>query len=82
MDDDPVLTVSINDVLIAFFAAADHTPKGGTEKDYLERRKLVALGILDWATCESDRGRELLEAKAQAGLNRKGDGSITVGQKA
>ena len=78
MDDEPTLTVSINDVLIAFFAAVDHTPKGGTDKEYLERRKQVALGILDWATCESDRGRELAEAKAQAALNRKGDGQVKL----
>lgn len=80
MDDEPSLEVFPNDVIQAFIAAKDHTETKGTPKEYLDRRWQVALAILDRAVCESDRGRELMKAKAQAAANKRGDGNIIIGK--
>lgn len=78
MDAEDKLPVSVSDVLLAFDCAYFHTTNTGSPKDYLKRRKEVALDILDWAVEESDRGQELRRLKAEA-LYKRGDGSIRIG---
>ena len=76
--DEPLLVVGAETVLLAYIAIADKVPNAGGPKDREERHRAMALDLLDWAVCESDRGRALMEAKAQAALNRKGGGDITI----
>ena len=76
--EEPLLVVGAETVLLAYIAITDKVPNGGGPKDREERHRAMALELLDWAVCESDRGRALMEAKAQAALNRKGNGDITI----
>ena len=80
MDDpaDDGLEVSLQDMLYAFELAEPHA-KGRTYKERLAHQQDVALGIIDWALEQQDRGLKLLEAESELALKRKsGGGSITL----
>jgi hypothetical protein len=77
--EEPMLVVGAETVLLAYIAIADKVPSSGVPKEREERHRAMALDLLDWAVCESDRGRELMKAKAQAAHNRRGSGTITLG---
>ena len=79
--DEPVLSVCPITVIIAALVAKDYLAQGYTDpKAKIAAHRQLALDWLDWAVCESDLGRELAEAKAQAALTRKGGGNITIGK--
>lgn len=79
LDPEPILHTEPFEVLLAAILAKDYLPSFSDTKARINKHREMALDWLDWAVCESDRGRALAEAKAQACLNmKKGDGSITV----
>jgi hypothetical protein len=78
-DNDPILAVGIEAVLLAFIACEGFTPNLSMEERY-KAQKEKALDLLHWAFDESDLGKELLKAKAQAAYNRRdGSGDIRIG---
>ena len=80
-DDEPNLTVFATEVLLAALIAKDYLASGyASNKAKLNAHRELALDWLDWAVCESDRGRELMKAKAEAAAARKGGGNITIGK--
>lgn len=84
MDDDEGLEVTLDNILTAFCLAGPYaTGKSNTAK--LQNRKELALGLIDWAVMESDRGLKLLELsnrvddlEAQLAEARKGGGGTTI----
>ena len=72
------LEVSLRDMLYAFELAEPHA-KGRTYKERLAAQQDVALGIIDWALENSDRGLRLLEAESELALKRNGGGTIIIG---
>lgn len=59
------LSIEIHELLYAFELAAPHVKKGGTYASRRAEQQELALGLIDWAICESDRGAELLKAKTK-----------------
>jgi hypothetical protein len=79
LEPEPYLHTEPFEVLIAALIAKDYLPSINDTKAKINKHRELALDWLDWAVCESDMGRALAEAKAQAALNfKKGDGNITV----
>ena len=84
MDEDG-LELHPHEILYAFELAGPYaTGKNHTLK--LQNRKELALGLIDWAVMESDRGLRLLELtnkvsdlEAQLAESRKGGGTIFLG---
>lgn len=75
--DETGLEVTLTDILRAFELAEPHA-KGRTYKERLAAQQDVALGIIDWALENTDRGLRLLEAESELALKRKSSGgSIT-----
>jgi hypothetical protein len=78
---DPVeeedLGVCAAEVLLAALIAQAYVPSLSDTKAKINKHREMALDWLDWAVCESDRGRVLTEAKAQACANAKKGGGIT-----
>lgn len=56
------LTIEVRELLYAFDLASPHVKKGGTYASRLAEQQELALGLIDWAICESDRGVDLLKA--------------------
>jgi hypothetical protein len=76
------LEVTAGELLLAALIAKDYlVAQYHDTKTKVSAHRQLALDWLDWAVCESDRGRELLAAKAEAAAARKGDGNITIGKK-
>ncbi len=81
-EDDPIpaeedeLGVCAAEVLLAALLAQPYVPTFSDTKSKINKHREMALDWLDWAVCESDRGRALTEAKAQAESNRKNGGGI------
>lgn len=82
LEPEPHLHTEPFEVLLAALIAKDYLPTGYTDANVkLNKHREMALDWLDWAVCESDMGRKLAEAKAQAALNmKKGDGTIRIGK--
>lgn len=59
------LSIEVHELLYAFDLAAPHVKKGGTYASRLAEQQELALGLIDWAICECDRGGELLKAKTR-----------------
>lgn len=59
------LTIEVRELLHAFELAAPHVKKGGTYASRLAEQQELALGLIDWAICECDRGGDLLKAKTR-----------------
>lgn len=82
MTDDPDsmgLEVEVRDILKAFELAGPYA-SGKTNTAKLEHRWELALGFIDRAVMESDRGIKFLElANEVAELRKKGGGTIIVG---
>ena len=76
--DDEELGVTAAEVLLAALVCKDYIGNYSTPKEKIAAHRMAALDWLDWAVCESDMGRTLAEAKAQAVLNRKGDGQVKL----
>jgi hypothetical protein len=66
---EPDLRMDVNTLLYAFELAEPHA-KGRSYKERLNNQMDVALGIIDWAICESDRGAQLLKEKTRADYGR------------
>jgi hypothetical protein len=62
---DEALTVEVEVLLYAFELAAPLVKKGGTYASRMAEQQELALGLIDWAVCESDRGAQLLKAKTK-----------------
>ena len=81
LEPEPSLHTEPFEVLLAALVANPYVPGNySDQKARAAKHRELALDWLDWAVCESDRGRALAEAKAQAMLNRKGDGKSIVGK--
>jgi hypothetical protein len=78
--EDEVLSVCPAEVLLAALIAAQYLGTYTDTKTKIAKHRELALDWLDWAVCESDMGRELMEAKAQAAASRRGDGTIKIGK--
>lgn len=76
--EDDGLEVTLDQILKAFELAEPHA-KGRTYKERLGQQQEVALGIIDWALENLDRGLRLLEAESELALKRKGGGTLTIG---
>lgn len=77
--EDDGLEVTLDQMLKAFGLAEPHA-KGRTYKERLANQQIAALGIIDWALENMDRGLRLLEAESELALQRKqGGGAIIVG---
>jgi hypothetical protein len=82
--EDDGLELHPHEILYAFELAGPYaTGKSNTAK--LQNRKELALGLVDWAVMESDRGMKLLELtnrvddlEAQLSEARKGGGGTIV----
>lgn len=59
------LTIEVRELLYAFELAIPHVKKGGTYASRLAEQQELALGLIDWAICECDRGGDLLKAKTR-----------------
>lgn len=59
------LTIEVRELLYAFELAAPLVKKGGTYASRLAEQQELALGLIDWAICECDRGGDLLKAKTR-----------------
>lgn len=59
------LSIEVHELLYAFDLAAAHVKKGGTYASRLAEQQELALGLIDWAICECDRGVDLLKAKTR-----------------
>ena len=69
------LRMEVRDLLHAFELAAPHAT-GRTYKAKLANQQEVALGILDWAIMESDRGKQLLDKHT---VHVEADGTVIIG---
>ena len=85
MDDEEGLDLDVRDILKAFELAGQHYNAKGKICERLENRWQVALGIIDRALMECDRGVRLLELtnkvadlETENALLRKGGGGITI----
>ena len=76
--DDSGLEVSLTDILKAFELAGAHYSTKGNADTRLEARWQVALGIIDRALMESDRGLKLLELTAAMAIKPHG-GTFYIG---
>jgi hypothetical protein len=75
--DEPLLCVGPEALLIAALIAKDYLPQSYSDtKVKLAKHREMALDWIDWAVCESDLGRVLTEARAQAAANKKSGGGI------
>lgn len=79
-EEDEVLSVCPAEVLLAALIAAPYLPNFTDTKARIAKHREMALDWLDWAVCESDLGRELMAAKAEAAASRKGSGNVTLGK--
>jgi hypothetical protein len=85
LDEDDGLDLPVSDILKAFELAGPYAT-GKTNTLKLQNRKELALGLIDWAVMEGDRGLKVLEltnrvADLESELDalRKGNGgSITI----
>lgn len=59
------LRMEVRDLLLAFGLAEPHVKKGGTYKARMAEQQEIALSLVDWAICESDRGQQLLDSKTK-----------------
>ena len=75
--DDEGLEVSLRDILKAFEVAGNHYCNKGNHRERLEARWQVALGIIDRALMEGDRGIKLLELTTEMELKRRDQGGMT-----
>ena len=86
MDDEDGLDLDVRDILKAFDLAREHYNAKGKICERLENRWQVALGIIDRALMECDRGVRLLELTNKVAdletenalLRKGGGGSITI----
>lgn len=80
-EEEPGLEVTAGELLLAALIAQPYLTVNYVDaKTKVAAHRQLALDWLDWAVCESDRGRELLAAKAEAAAARKGGGNITIGK--
>lgn len=77
MDDADGLEVTIDNILTAFALAGPYAT-GSSNTKKLENRWELALGIIDRALMESDRGLRLLELTNQLNDARKGNGGTVI----
>lgn len=64
------LSIEVQALLYAFELAAPHVKKGGTYASRLAEQQELALGLIDWAVCETDRGAQLLKEKTREGYGQ------------
>lgn len=79
-EEEPSLHTEPFEVLLAALLAAQYLPSITDTKAKIAKHREMALDWLDWAVCESDMGRTLMEARAQAAATRNGDGTIKIGK--
>jgi hypothetical protein len=78
--DETGLEVSPSLILYAFELAAPHVRQNQKYEAKLANQQAIALGLIDWALEECDRGIKLLEAESELALTRKqGGGTIIIG---
>jgi hypothetical protein len=77
--DETGLEVNPSLILYAFELAAPHVRQNLKYETKLATQQSIALGLIDWALEECDRGVKLLEAESELALKRKsGGGSLTI----
>lgn len=84
--EDGDLDLDVRDLLKAFELAASHYNAKGKHNERLESRWQVALGIIDRALMECDRGvrfmeltNKLADAERELADLRKGGGAVIIG---